>query len=130
MYRSLIVAKIVPGAEGEVARMFGRSDQTELPRIAGIRHRSLYSLDDLYVHLIETDGPPGHTLTAARDHPEFRRVSEDLQTYISPYLASWRSPQDALATCFYSWNDARLLDGNGERGAWDDAWGGVREDRS
>jgi cyclase len=102
----VIVAKIVPGAEGEVATTFGRSDLTELPQIAGIRHRSLYSLGDLYVHLIETEDPAGQTLAGVREHPEFKRISEDLRPYISAYLPTWRSPRDAVATCFYAWDDA------------------------
>jgi cyclase len=105
MNRTLLVAKIAPGSEGAVANVFGRSDQTDLPAVAGIRHRSLYALDDLYVHLMDTDRPGDEALAAARDHPEFQRVSEELRAYISPYRATWQSPKDALATCFYDWGD-------------------------
>lgn len=111
MHRSLIVAKIKPGAEAEVARIFAASDQTELPRIVGVRHRSLWSLDDLYVHVLETEEPTGSALGEARRHPEFEAISRRLDPFITPYLETWRGPQDAVAKCFYEWNAPR----NGDR---------------
>ena len=74
MDRSLIVAKVVPSAEARVAEIFAESDATELPRLVGVRHRSLYRLGDLYVHLLETESPGGGAVEAARGHPEFARV--------------------------------------------------------
>lgn len=103
MYRTLIVAKITPGSEDEIARIFGDSDRTDLPRVAGVRRRELYSLGDCYVHLLET-GQPGHrALDDARQQAEFARVSQRLEQYVAPYLATWQSPRDAVATRFYDW---------------------------
>ncbi|GAB2956497.1 hypothetical protein GCM10027280_51380 [Micromonospora polyrhachis] len=113
MHRSLIVAKVAPGMEQQVAQIFAESDETELPGIVGVRHRSLYRLDDLYVHLVETAQPSGPALAAARAHPEFVRISERLLPYISPYLATWRSPQDAVAQCFYHWDAPVVTTGSG-----------------
>jgi cyclase len=106
MHRSLIVAKITPGAEDEVARIWTQSDKTDLPLIAGVRRRELYSLGDLYIHVLESDQPSTQTLRAARSNAEFDRISRQLEPFISPYLPTWRSPKDALATCFYSWTAA------------------------
>ncbi|WP_131767504.1 TcmI family type II polyketide cyclase [Candidatus Protofrankia californiensis] len=103
MHRSLIVAKITPGAEKDVARIFAESDATGLPRIAGVAHRSLYSLGDLYVHLLETTGDGRQAVDNARGHEEFKRVSDRLSRHIQPYLPTWRSPQDAIAQCFYTY---------------------------
>lgn len=104
MERSLIVARILPDAEHRVAEIFAESDRTELPSLARVRHRSLYRLDDLYVHLLETATDGDAAVDEARRHPEFARVSERLRPYISPYLATWRSPRDAMARCFYRWD--------------------------
>ncbi|AVT29240.1 TcmI family type II polyketide cyclase [Plantactinospora sp. BC1] len=104
MDRSLIVAKVVPAAEGQVAQIFAESDRTDLPRLVGVRHRSLYRLHDLYVHLIETESPGTAAVENARRHPEFVRVSERLAPHITPYLTSWRVPADAMARCFYRWD--------------------------
>jgi cyclase len=104
MNRSVIVAKIEPDAEHGVAEIWAQSDRTELPHIAGVLHRSLYRLGDLYVHLLETDEPGPSAIEAARRHPEFARVSRELGHYITPYLANWRSPSDAQAHCFYGWS--------------------------
>ncbi|MEV4657282.1 TcmI family type II polyketide cyclase [Micromonospora sp. NPDC049301] len=101
MDRSLIIAKVVPTAEERVAEIFAESDATELPRLVGVRHRSLYRLHDLYVHLLETEQPAQGAVEAARGHPEFVRVSDRLRPYVSPYLSTWRSPRDAMAQCFY-----------------------------
>ncbi|WBB68212.1 TcmI family type II polyketide cyclase [Micromonospora sp. WMMD812] len=101
MDRSLIVAKVVPTAEAQVAAIFAESDATELPHLAGVRHRSLYRLHDVYVHLLETELPGEGTVEAVRGHPEFARISARLRPYISPYSPDWRSPRDAMARCFY-----------------------------
>lgn len=104
MNRTLIVAKIQPDAEPEVARIFAESDEnTDLPQVAGVRRRSLYRLDDLYVHLLETEDIGDGAVGAARQHPEFARISARLEPYISPYLSTWQSPKDAMAHCFYTW---------------------------
>lgn len=104
MDRSLIVAKVAPDAERHVARIFADSDRTDLPVVAGIAHRSLYRLYDVYIHLIETVDSGEAALERARAHPEFAAVSERLRPYISAYLPTWRSPRDALAHCFYRWD--------------------------
>ncbi|MBM7495313.1 cyclase [Micromonospora luteifusca] len=101
MDRSLIVAKVDPNAEERVAEIFAESDATELPRLVGVRHRSLYRLHDLYVHLLETEQSAQSAVEGARGHPEFIRVSDRLRPYVSPYLSTWRSPRDAMAQCFY-----------------------------
>lgn len=104
MYRSVIVARIEPASEREVSAIWAESDRTELPHVAGVLHRSLYRLGDLYVHLLETEQPGAGAVEAARRHPEFARVSQQLSPFITPYLADWKSPQDAQAHCFYEWS--------------------------
>jgi cyclase len=103
--RGLIVAKIKPGAEEEVARIFADSDRSALPQLAGVRHRSLFVLDDVYVHYIETDADFESAVDEIRTHPLFRQISEQLEPYITPYNPeTWRSPRDATAREFYSWD--------------------------
>jgi cyclase len=104
MHRSLLVARIVPTAQRQVAEIFAESDRTELPAVVGVRHRSLYRLGDLYAHLLETAQEPETALATAAGHPEFDRISQRLRPHISPYLATWRSPRDAVARCFYRWD--------------------------
>ena len=102
--RGLIVAKIKPGAEEDVAKLFAESDESELPRLAGVRHRSLWVLDDVYIHYVETDADLAEAVDAVRDHPLFREISDKLDAYIPPYdPETWKSPKDAQARQFYSW---------------------------
>jgi len=102
--RGVIVARIKPGAEQEVARIFAESDATELPRLTGVRHRSLFVLDDIYIHLVETDDEFAEAVDKVRDHELFQDISRKLDPYIQPYNPeTWRSPKDAQAREFYSW---------------------------
>jgi cyclase len=102
--RGLIVARIKPGSEDEVAKIFAESDQTDLPQITGVRHRSLFVLDDIYIHLVETDDEFATAVDRVRDHDLFKDISRKLDPYITPYNPeTWRSPKDAQAREFYSW---------------------------
>ena len=103
--RGIIVAKIKPGAEEEVAKLFAESDATELPGLAGVRHRSLWVLDDVYIHYVETDEDFAEAVDAVRDHPLFKEISAKLDAYITPYdPETWRSPKDAQARQIYAWD--------------------------
>ena len=103
--RGLIIARIRPGSEEKVAEIFAQSDSTELPKLTGVRHRSLFVLDDIYVHLVETDDDFEGAVTNVRDHPLFKEISAKLEAYIQPYNPeTWRSPKDATAREFYSWD--------------------------
>ncbi|MEH1015998.1 TcmI family type II polyketide cyclase [Micromonospora sp. CPCC 206060] len=103
MNRLLIVGKVLPGGDGELAEIFAEADGTELPIITGVQHRSLYRLGDLYLHLMETDA--NHAMTAqGQEHPAFRRVFQRLAGCTEPYLPTARDPRDAMAACFYRWD--------------------------
>jgi cyclase len=99
------VARIKPGARERVAEIFAESDAGPLPRLAGVRHRSLFVLEDLYVHLVETEDDVDGAIDEVRDHPLFREISARLEPYIEPYNpVIWRSPKDAMAVEFYRWD--------------------------
>jgi cyclase len=103
--RGLIVARIKPGSEDEVARIFGESDESELPQLAGVKHRSLFVLDDIYVHYVETAEDFEAAVDEVRNHPLFKEISKQLDDHITPYdPETWRSPKDATAREFYSWD--------------------------
>ncbi len=102
--RGVIVAKIKPGSEEKVAEIFSESDASELPQLAGVKHRSLWVLDDVYIHYVETDEDFEAAVDQIREHPLFRDISAKLDAYITPYdPETWRSPKDAQAREFYRW---------------------------
>ncbi|MDQ3788114.1 TcmI family type II polyketide cyclase [Actinophytocola sp. NPDC049390] len=103
MHRSLIVARMMPGSQEKVRDIWAESDATELPRLAGVEHRSLWTLGDVYIQLLETSEPGQETIDRIKGHPEFVRISDRLSEFISPYLSTWRSPKDAQAQCFYTY---------------------------
>ena len=103
--RGVIVAKIKPGSEKQVASIFAESDSSELPALTGVRHRSLFVLEDVYVHLVEMDEDFENSVERVRDHPLFKEISKKLEPYIQPYNpVTWKSPKDATAREFYSWD--------------------------
>jgi cyclase len=103
--RGVIVARIKPGSEDKVAEIFAESDRSELPGLAGVRHRSLFVLDDVYVHYVELDEDFEQSVAEVRDHPLFKEISKRLDEHITPYNPeTWRSPKDATAREFYVWD--------------------------
>jgi cyclase len=103
MDRTLIVARIKPNTERDVAAVFARSDEDgELPRLMGVRSRSLFRFHDLYFHLVELEGDGRGAVENARSHELFQAISRDLVPFIDAYdPATWRSPADAMAHEFY-----------------------------
>ncbi|MEV0688863.1 TcmI family type II polyketide cyclase [Streptomyces sp. NPDC050388] len=105
MHHALIVARMAPGSAPRIADVFAASDRGELPHLIGVNRRRLFQFgDDLYLHLIESEQDPAPAIAKVAGHPEFRGISEQLEAYVSPYdPATWRSPKDAMAQCFYHW---------------------------
>jgi cyclase len=103
--RGVIVARIKPGTADDVAKVFAESDRSDLPELAGVKHRSLFILDDIYVHYVEMDEDFEQSVDQVRDHPLFREISRKLDEFITPYNPeTWRSPKDATAVEFYTWD--------------------------
>ncbi|BCJ57676.1 TcmI family type II polyketide cyclase [Micromonospora endophytica] len=102
--RTIIVARIKPGAEPDVARIFGESDAGELPARLGVTGRWLYSIDDVYLHVLEQTDASFAAVRENHDTPAFAKIMEDLSPYVSAYSPdTWRGPEDAVAKVFYRW---------------------------
>jgi cyclase len=103
--RGVIVAKIKPGSEEKVAEIFAESDEGDLPQIMGVTHRSLFILDDVYIHYVEMDEDLAQKVDEHGGHDLFQDISRKLDPYITPYNPeTWRSPKDARANEFYTWD--------------------------
>ncbi|MER5928864.1 TcmI family type II polyketide cyclase [Streptomyces sp. NPDC002054] len=108
MHQALIVARMAPQSADDIARVFAESDAGELPHLVGVTRRSLFQFGDVYLHLFETPHPPGPEVAKHTSHPLFQDISEQLSSYVRPYdPATWRSPSDAMARQFYSWQSGR-----------------------
>jgi cyclase len=109
MYRTLIVARMLPDAAKPIAEVFAESDTTtDLPQLVGVRSRSLFQFGEVYLHLVEGDRPIEQAVAQVQDRPEFRQISIDLSPYVSAYdPATWRAPKDAMAREFYRWERQR-----------------------
>ncbi|WP_433260152.1 TcmI family type II polyketide cyclase [Actinosynnema sp. CS-041913] len=105
MHSTLIVARMEPGANDDVAGLFKDFDATTMPHLMGTRRRQLFHYRGLYFHLQDFDRDNGGELIEqARTDPRFVRISEDLKPFVQAYdPKTWRSPADAMATRFYSW---------------------------
>lgn len=113
MFRSLIVARFDPRDSESVADIFRESDRTELPHLLGASSRTLFRFHGLYLHLIEAEESIGPGVNEMRGHPLFVDVDTKLSNYIKPYAPDWKSPADALATPFYTWESGRAEDDEG-----------------
>jgi cyclase len=110
MEKTLIVARMVPGSEQDIANVFAASDATELPRRIGVQSRTLFRFHDLYMHLIEAEQPLRAAVDSRREDPLFREVSENLAPFVSAYDPdTWRVPSDAMAKAFYRWQSPDQL---------------------
>jgi cyclase len=105
MHSTLIVARMQPPSAEDVARIFGAFDETEMPYRMGTRRRQLFMYQGLYFHLQDFDEDNGGRLIEeAKTDPRFVQISDDLKPFIEAYdPATWRSPADAMAARFYSW---------------------------
>ncbi|MFI9639931.1 TcmI family type II polyketide cyclase [Micromonospora sp. NPDC051925] len=103
--RTVIVARIKPGAEPTVAQIFAESDAGPLPARMGVTGRWLYSIDDVYLHVLERTGEAFEgAVRQGHDQPAFAKIMDDLSPYISAYDPdTWGSPVDAVAQEFYRW---------------------------
>lgn len=105
MHSTLIVARMDPDSSVDVAKLFAEFDAGDMPHRMGTRRRQLFSYRGLYFHLQDFDSDNGGELIEqAKSDPRFVRISDDLKPFIQAYdPATWRSPADAMATRFYTW---------------------------
>ncbi|WP_328667348.1 TcmI family type II polyketide cyclase [Streptomyces sp. NBC_00322] len=104
MHHALIVARMAPESAPGIAELFAASDAGELPHLVGVTRRKLFQFGDVYLHLIESERPPGPEIAKVTQHPAFKDISDRLQAFVSPYdPETWRSPKDAMARQFYAW---------------------------
>jgi hypothetical protein len=101
--RALIVARTSEANIPQIAKLFAESDDSDLPTLLGVRHRSLFSYHDLYFHYVEFDGDHKAALAKAAGRDDFKELSVRLRPLVDPYDPSWRSPADALSAEFYTW---------------------------
>jgi len=109
MHSTLIVARMEPNAQADVARLFADFDSTQMPHLMGTRRRQLFLYRGLYFHLQDfEDDQGGERIEAAKTDERFVRISEDLKPFIGAFdPATWKSPADAMATRFYHWDGTR-----------------------
>src|SRR5439155_886969 len=76
VYSTLIVARIRPDAQADVAAIFERFDATHMPDRMGTRRRELFHYRGLYFHLQDFDSPAGgDAIEEARTDPLFAEVA-------------------------------------------------------
>jgi cyclase len=106
VHSTLIVARMEPSGGDAVASLFADFDATRMPHLMGTRRRQLFHYRGLYFHLQDFDRDDGgEAIEAAKEHPSFVRISDDLKQFITAYdPRTWRSPKDAMAQRFYQWS--------------------------
>lgn len=103
---TVIVQRMKPGSEEDIARVFAESDAGGLPTETGVTGRWLYSMEDVFVHLLEQDVEKAAAVRENHEsmRPAFAKVMADLAPYVSPYRPeTWQSPRDSVARVFHRW---------------------------
>lgn len=103
---TVIVQRMKPGSEEDIARVFAESDAGGLPTETGVTGRWLYSMEDVFVHLLEQDRVKAAAVRENHEsmRPAFAKVMADLAPYVSPYRPeTWQSPRDSVARVFHRW---------------------------
>ena len=104
MPSNLIVAKMHPEHAASVAGLFTEFDKSEMPWRMGTLRRQLFTFHGLYFHLQDYAVDDSRAaIEEAKTDPRFQRISADLRPFIEAYDQGWRSPSDAMADCFYTW---------------------------
>lgn len=76
MHSTLIVARMEPGYNSDVAALFAKFDESEMPQLMGTRRRQLFSYRGLYFHLQDFDSDNGGELIEkAKTDPRFVAIS-------------------------------------------------------
>jgi hypothetical protein len=103
---TVIVQRMKPGSEEDIARVFTGSDAGGLPTETGVTGRWLYSMEDVFVHVLEQDRVKAAAVRENHEsmRPAFAKVMADLAPYVSPYRPeTWQSPRDSVARVFHRW---------------------------
>ncbi|HEY0167788.1 MAG TPA: TcmI family type II polyketide cyclase [Jatrophihabitans sp.] len=109
MDSTLIVARLSPRDICHVEALFAEFDATDMPHRMGTVRRQLFHFHGLYFHIQDFAAPNGgERIEAVKEDPAFAKISQDLRPFIDPYDPGWKSPKDAMATRFYSWQGGPL----------------------
>jgi hypothetical protein len=103
---TVIIQRMRPGSEEDIARVFAESDAGGLPTETGVTGRWLFSMEDVFVHVLEQDRVKAAAVRENHEsmRPAFAKVMADLAPYVSPYAPEkWQSPRDSVARVFHRW---------------------------
>ncbi len=103
---TVIVQRMKPGSEDDIARVFTESDGGGLPTETGVTGRWLYSMEDVFIHVLEQDTAKAAEVRQNHEsmRPAFAKVMADLAPYVSPWdPETWQTPRDSVAQVFHRW---------------------------
>ncbi|GGV44016.1 TcmI family type II polyketide cyclase [Streptomyces spectabilis] len=110
LHSTLIVNRMDPVRQTEVAALFAELDATDFPERMGTRHRQLFLVGDVYLHLQHFGQEDGGALIDKAwvdADPRFIRICDALMPIVPPYdPATWTTPADAIATRVHHWEAA------------------------
>nr|MBA2288531.1 TcmI family type II polyketide cyclase [Ktedonobacteraceae bacterium] len=104
LYRGVIVGRYQDGSEAAIAEAFKRSDETELPRLLGVKSRHVWVLGDVYLHFVEAQASLPLIIREYANHPLFKEIKAEVDTYVQP-LSPDLNP--GVAREIYQWTNAQ-----------------------
>jgi cyclase len=97
----LMVLRMRSDSPDAIAEAFAAHDRTELPLLLGARSRTLFRFQDLYLHLVESDGDLVNKLYSSHKDPLFKEINSAVGRLVMPYSPNFRELKDNVAEEFY-----------------------------
>ncbi len=103
-HQALMIRRFDPADADRIAAIFASHDQSNLPRQIGVQRRTLFQLEDLYLHLVESDVDFLANLHSARNHPLFQQIDSQLAPLLAGYSPATATMGSSAAQPFYRWS--------------------------
>lgn len=84
LHRGVIIGRFQQGSEAAIADAFKRSDESELPRLLGVKSRHVWVLGDIYLHFVEAKASLPSVIKEYINHPLFKEIKAEVDVYVSP----------------------------------------------
>lgn len=105
MFSVVFVGTMTDGAAPELAALFSEFDASDLPILARLSRRQMYSYYDLHINVLDFAGEPDAAkIEDLKADPRVAEHQRKLNELVAPLRPeSWHGVADSAATPFYLW---------------------------
>lgn len=105
MHTVVFIGRIAADAASSVSDLFAEFDASDLPILAGVRKRQMYTYHDLHINVLDFyRQPDGVQIEEMKTDPRVVAHQRKLNALVTPLRPdAWRSVADSAAAPFYLW---------------------------